>query len=433
MGNKKDAASCKLAAGDESIEGRLSSGPSIAHPGQMSSPALLQSLALQFTTPEPGERRPDPVTLGDPSDFGGMASFVALLQAGVDPEAVKGYMTPELRAIIAATDPHAPQRHYVTWADIDKLLGEVVWDWQGWLPRGHLAMIVGSQEAGKSLVSLRLVGTYTMGWPWPDGTPFEGTPGRVVWAEGEVGHHLNISRAKAWGMDLSRIVTPHETIDDWCFDNPEHREALLDLMARPDVSLGIVDSLSGIHRSKESDATMQAIMAPFAEMARDTGKIIAVDHHLNKPIRGVPDILSLARVRGSGTITQTARVVIGIDRPDLYLPDTRRLRTLKMSWGPNPEPVGFTISNDGLTFCDAPEEAKKETQADKAGDLLLALLRSGPMRSTELQEEFEGAGISWKTAKRAKGKLGIVAVKKPDGWHWGLPTPESVQGTLYDD
>ncbi|GAH65790.1 unnamed protein product, partial [marine sediment metagenome] len=98
---------------------------------------------------------------------------------------------------------------YWTWDDIKAQLGTIEWDWYGWLPRNFLIMPVGSQEAGKSLLMLRIAATYTMGWDWPDGTPYEGEVGRVVWAEAEVGHALNVARAEAWGMDLTRIVTPH--------------------------------------------------------------------------------------------------------------------------------------------------------------------------------------------------------------------------------
>ena len=334
---------------------------------------------------------------------------------------------PDVTEAMARIDPSEPPPdvfHYATWADLDRMLSSITWAWDGWLPNGFLSMIAGSQEMGKSILALRIAGCYIMGWPWPDGTEFTGQRGRVVWAEGEAGQQLNLDRAKAWGLDLSKIVTPHQTVDDFQFENEEHRYHLWSLMAQPDVRLGVVDSLSGIHGGKEKDAEMQRVIKPFAELARDEGKPLIVSHHLNKPLHGQVDVLTLNRVRGSGTITQTARLVWGIDLPDPHCPDTRRLSVLKTNLGAKPDPLGFSIGETGLEFCDAPEAPKQETQADKAADMLSAWLSKGPMKASELEKRIEGEGVSWKTAKRVKGRLRIVSVKKDDGWYWSLPARE---------
>lgn len=330
-------------------------------------------------------------------------------------------LSPAERLALFPTDAAAGEPRYATWDDLAQVLASIEWDWPGWLARGFLTMIAASQEMGKSILALRIAGCYAMGWDWPDGSPYTGETGSVVWAEGEAGQQLNIARAKAWGLDLSRIVTPHEELDDFRFENEEHRDHLWHLMAQPHVKLGIIDSLSGIHLGKESDAEMQRIILPFAELTRDTSKVLILNHHLNKPPHGQTDVLTLARVRGSGTITQTARIVWGIDKPDPHQPDTRRIKMLKTNLGAKPDPLGFTIDAAGITFCEAPEEARKETQVDRAADMLLGLLAKGPMRQPDVKERTLAAGISWRSTRRAKDRLKIVPKKESDGWYWSLP------------
>ena len=58
---------------------------------------------------------------------------------------------------------------------------------------------------------------------------------------------------------------------------------------------------------------------------------------------------------------------------------------------------------------------------DKAVDLLRALLQDEPMPADQVKSEFDGAGISEATMKRAKERLGIISRKDKDGWTWSLP------------
>lgn len=311
---------------------------------------------------------------------------------------------------------------FLTFRDVSAILGSVRWEWSEWLPAGFLTMIVGSQEVGKSILLLRLVGCYTEGWPWPDGSEFTGERGFAVWAEGEAGQRLNTQRAEAWGMDLSRIITPHDDISDFSMENLDHWGHFCELAAYKNVRILVVDSLSGIHGRKENEATMQRVVKPFAELARDANKPIALSHHLNKPLRGERDVVTLNRVRGSGTITQTARIVWAIDRPDLETPETRRLQMLKSNLGGKPDALGFTIGDKSVTWTDAPKAAKPQTKQEQAMQILRGLLDKGAMKSSMVKASLEKFGGSWDSAHKAKERLGIVPFQRDGVWWWALPT-----------
>ena len=48
-------------------------------------------------------------------------------------------------------------------------------------------------------------------------------------------------------------------------------------------------------------------------------------------------------------------------------------------------------------------------------------LAAGPVRTTELREQAEEAGVSWRSVERLKKAAGIRADKRSDGWYWEPP------------
>jgi putative DNA primase/helicase len=315
-----------------------------------------------------------------------------------------------------------------TWADLDNLIGPIKWLWKNWLPQGMLTIIAGELGVGKSIMALRIAACFLRGDPWPDGAPYTGELGAILWCEAEAAQAINLSRAKAWGLPLDRIYTPFEDpLVDILLDDPNHREAIATVARREEVLFIVVDSLRGATRGDENSSETIAVTKWLAELARDTDKPLLLSHHLRKKgLRDVGDKVTLDRLRGSSAIGQTARVIWAIDVPDPKDKETKRLSVIKNNLARFPEPVGLSIDGEGVTFCDAPQEPHTETLQERAADLLLMLLASGPMPSTDIRNEVEEAGLSWHAAKRAKKQLGIIA-SKPDGvWHWSLPAKDTV-------
>ena len=328
-----------------------------------------------------------------------------------------------LRRLIYECDPVAPFCAFPTWADLDKRLPAIQWIWPGWLPRGLLTLLVGAPGEGKSALALALAACVVKGTQWPDGTKID-KPGLVVWCETESAQAVNLERARAWSLPLDRILIPraNDLLDTIQLDTAEGWEALETVCCRPGVRLVVVDSLSGAHRRDENSAELRDLLTSLANLAQRTGLAMLVVHHLRK--KGLFDSgkMDLDQVRGSSVIVQWARVVLALDRPDPeYAPNRVRLSQIKNNLARYPQPLGFEIGDTGLTFGEAPEEPRTETQLDKACDLLRALLVAGPMPANDVFEEGEGAGLSRRTLKRAKKKLGIIALRKDNRWLWSLP------------
>ena len=389
----------------------------------------LRTLAAYLTIPDIGAPALDTANLGDPSGWpDGWPAVIQCLQAGIEP-----VLSPAQQADLFATDPDSAQRppERQTWADVGAILGPLAWEWQSWLPSAMLTLIVGASETGKSALALRIAACYLRGDPWPDGTPFTGQTGKVLWAEAESGQALNLDRAKKWGLPLDSLVCPlRDGLSDVALEDPDHQTAITAQALAPDVRLIVVDSLSGGNRRDENSSDMLAPLRWLAALAKETGKPVILCHHLRKKGKLDGDGVALDRVRGSSAIVQLPRVCWALDKPDPLQPVHVRLGVIKSNLAAKPRALGFSIGDGGVTFTAAPEPPRHETLQDKASDLLLALLRKGPRRGTELREECEQAGLSWDAAKRASKTLGIVVARKTDAatkrpaWFWSLPSKE---------
>jgi hypothetical protein len=272
---------------------------------------------------------------------------------------------------------------------------------------------------------LHIARVYLTGALWPDLATFKGEPGKVLWVETESAQALNLERAKKWKLPLDRIITPlDDPLLNTSLDDKEHLTAIYQKAQNPDVQLIIVDSLSGgTRREAKNSNEMLAVGGFLADLAKMTGKPVLVSHHLNKTRNG-SDFVTLDRVRDSSAIVQLARVVWAIDTPDIEKPESKRLYCIKNNLIKFPNPMGFEISEAGLTFVDVPKPPKKEGQEERAVEILRNYLiaRNNNVPADEIKELIKIERISQPTLYRAKARLNILSNKSGDVWYWSLPT-----------
>jgi putative DNA primase/helicase len=308
-----------------------------------------------------------------------------------------------------------------TWGDLKELIDPIQWDWPGWLPRGFVTILASEPGMGKSLLCLRLAASYVSGADWPDGTPFTGEQGRVVWCEGEASQALNLARAEKWRLELSKFVSPlSDLMYSFKMDNRTHLTSLAILSRWPGTQLIVLDSLSSLQRESQIYTTL----ANLSDLARISGVPVLLTHHLRKRTSYDRDgRIDQERLRGTSRIAQSARVVWSLDAPDISDPTHRRLAVVKNNLMPAAEPLGMRIQDEGLVFGPAPvviDEAV--SQLDVAADLLFDLLGNGPRSFEEVQEACLAAGVAKRTMERAKRRLGIVSFRQEGEmrWYWKL-------------
>ena len=311
-----------------------------------------------------------------------------------------------------------------TWADLSNAPIEFVWN--PWLAKGFLSLLVSRSGDGKSLLALRLCGCFLMGLPWPDGTPFTGEKGSILWIETEAAQALNRARAKEWGYPLDKIITPFsDPYKDANLDDLNERVIIAAQAARPEVKFIVIDSLSGGSRKNENDTRIKDITLWAAKQARDMDKPYLMNHHLGKPKEFDLAEITLDRVRGSSAIVQFTRIVLALSCPDPTNKETKRLEQIKNNLTRFPQAIGMTAGENGIQFGAAPTAPHVETSGERAADLLLSLLKAGPVKATDIEAELDGAGLSIVTAKREKSRLGIVSIRKDNVWYWALSTKQT--------
>jgi putative DNA primase/helicase len=278
---------------------------------------------------------------------------------------------------------------FSTWADLKRFIDPIGWDWPGWLPRGFVTVLAAEPGMGKSFLCLQLAASYIEGKALPDGRPFEGERGRVIWCEGEGSQALNLERAAGWGLNLADIVSPlPNPLLAFRMDDEKHMVTLLHLCRRPEVGLVVMDSLSSLvtggptpsGRPSESVRGIPRALQMLGEAARLSNKPIILTHHLRKRT-SLDDWgrLNLDRIRGTSKITQSARVVWTLDAPNVLDPQHKRLMIVKNNLAHDYKPLGMRITSDGITFDDPPEIlTHTQSKINAAADFLLQYLRQGP-------------------------------------------------------
>ncbi len=255
------------------------------------------------------------------------------------------------------------------------------WVLPGVLPAGEVALLVGADGAGKSLVALELVLAVASAVPWacqaPDpGQPWSepwllpatSTPGRVLYIGGEDDRDEYKRRFRQIAAVLGLPAPRPGQIAVMALDaeplqlmragrqqaSPEETpavDALRDLIIRSRPRLIVVDPLIMFHALSEVDPQhMDSLMRLFIRLARSVPgcALLAVHHAGQDAVRGSTDDHMLGR--GSTALSAAVRVVLTLRRgtaqetaalQDLGLDPKlwRRLRGPKISRGPEREGV----------------------------------------------------------------------------------------------
>jgi putative DNA primase/helicase len=391
---------------------------------------------------------------GDVSDYIGAGGTEATLTQHVEAAAL---WTP---AVVEAVKPRPEPRALAMLRASDIELKAVEWLWPGKFALGKITLIAGEPGLGKSQLTAALAATVTTGGRWP--TSDQRSPrGCVVMFSAEDDASDTIApRLLAAGADLKRIQivsavhggdkTPGRRSFNFQTDLDLLEKAMQDL---GDVRLVVIDPITsylGKGVDSHKNAEVRSVLEPVAELAaRYSAAFVGITHFSkgggsSAINRFIGSIAFIAAARAAFVVTND---------PDSDIPGRRLFLPVKNNLAPKGDGLSFQIEQhmiageicasmvewggdvvtktaDEILSAGAEDDRPQRTEA---ADLLRASLADGPKPSKEVEAEAKDAGISWRTIKRAKKELGILAEPRPikrtnsgDGppvnrWYWSLP------------
>jgi len=383
------------------------------------------------------------LTWPDAPEKGDAADFVAA-----------GNGRDELNALYKAAAPVAPDGAAPSPAGLvlhrlsDLTSEDVRWLWPGRIPFGKITVLDGDPGLGKSTITLDLAARLTRGEAMPDGVRGDNEkPAGVLLLTAEDGlRDTVLPRLKALGADMTRVYAlesvPNVKGEPEMPAIPRDLDLIERMVVEHGVALVIVDPLIAfLGDSSETntwrDQDIRRALGPFALMLERTASASLLVRHLNKGSGGNPiyrgggsiGIIGAAR---SGLLVQKdpddetgVRRVLAPTKANLSAP--AKAMAYRMEQAPNGS-VRVVWEGEtehtavGLLAEPLPEEERSELH--DAVEFLRAELYAGAVQVEEIKRRSRAAGISERTLKRARARLGVVA-EKGDGRFapWSIKLP----------
>jgi hypothetical protein len=351
----------------------------------------------------------------------------------------------ELRGIFTLGES---QQVTVTWANT--LTPKAVdWGWQGWLPVGMLARVLGEEGHGKSALTVALATQLTRGTL---AGAYESKPQRVFFATSEDSwEHTVIPRLMAAGADLSHVgfVNVKTKDDEHGLELPKDAGSLGAQAAEAGVVGLFIDPMveflgDGLSAYKAQD--VRRAYQPLKAQAEQHGFFVLGVSHLNRE----PSTNARQRSGDSLGFRQIVRAhwVLGLD-PDDPTGDDGESRILAFDKGnlgrfPKSRRVHIddvTVEIEGrqeqivraqigseceYRATDVLDAQRRHERTDKQNEAILFLRGHLPGVAKEIKQQAADAGIATRTLERAKDALGVESKQHGHTWHWTLPDEPAI-------
>lgn len=322
----------------------------------------------------------------------------------------------------------------------------VTWLWRGWVPLGHLTVLLGDPKLGKSTLAFQLAADVSRGHA--EGDLSAPADALIVTFEDHIAQTVK-PRILAAGGDSTRIHELAAPALETPLVLPGDVDEIVSLAESLSARLIIIDPLSaalGSEIDSHKDASVRRALAPLAAAAERHDLAIVVIAHNNKS--GGTDMVQ--RAGGSIGITAAARSILLFARdPNEPDPESSPNRVLQQrgNLAPASEALTFRIEGDNVRDGGELIETSKliptgsvnlspadllamsdrdehDERLDAADWLIDRLSPAGSRhRSADVKREATKAGHSERTLKRAFRSLDGESVREgfPAVTFWVLP------------
>ena len=307
-------------------------------------------------------------------------------------------------------------------ADVE--LTSVDWLWFPYIPFGKLTIIQGNPGEGKTYFAMRLAAACTNRKPLPGMETLE--PFNIIYQTAEDGLGDTVKpRLMEAEADLERVLVIDDRDTPLTLADERIARAIRENNARL-VIIDPVQAFLGTDVDMNRANEVRPIFRSLGDIAQATGCAIVLIGHLNKAAG------TQSTYRGLGSIDITAAV-----RSLLFIgklkdsPTTRVLIHEKSSLAPPGQSLAFSLGDEkGFEWIGAyditadellagTDTAKTESKTAQAQMLILELLADGKrMPSAELEKAVNERGISSRTMRTAKSRIGDRLVTEKDGTAW---------------
>jgi hypothetical protein len=356
----------------------------------------------------------------------------------------------------AATGSHLVLRRA---ADIEPKNIEFLW--RGRLARGKHTAVAGEPGDGKSQLSCFVAATISRAGLWPCN---EGRApiGNVIIFNAEDGAEDTIvPRLMAAGADMERVHIVSAVMQtDGKGRRTFNLQADLALLERKiveigDVALVIIDPISSYLGKTDShkNSEVRGALEPLNELADRLKVAILSITHFSKSGAGNTS-KALHRFIGSIAFVGAPRAAFAVIE-DADQPGRMLILHAKNNMAPKPQGLAYRLvqtivcrdivashvhwEDEPVTIsADEALGAAESTRGDRsaredAEEFLRELLAGGPVPQKEVKAAAEGAGVAWRTVRRAKDRLGVDTVRETEGgfgsgsgrWLWSLKVSNS--------
>jgi hypothetical protein len=331
----------------------------------------------------------------------------------------------------------------LTMDEVKRAAGQLEWSWHPYIPKGQVCMFVGPQGVGKSYLMAYLIAVFTGAKAhWPDRKLYKGELGPVILLETEGMRAEYVARMERFGVKPEMVVFPTYNDDRSFMDMASYVVDIardmdgVEKLAKTEGAVAIIiDSLSGGHGFDEKSDSMRGLLKILSGVASRTQMPVIVVHHPRKRSGLESQKITIDRVRGSSTITQFCRSVVGGYRLSDDMTSPVRVEIIKASFSAPGKPFGYTINQSGIDFHEAPKIVRPPTALDIAiGFLGEQLKGKGPVPAKELRRIAEEEGISKDTLYEAKRRLGVMSeTDEKDGRNKLWVLPETIHPAIRED
>ena len=333
----------------------------------------------------------------------------------------------------------------------DIQLEEVTWVWPNFLADRKITIVDGMPGVGKSTLTAEIAARITTGTSFPNGKEMRPRDVVFIAVEDGVADTIKPRVAAAGGNEEhAHFIHIEQNGNEITPDLEQHLSCIRDAIQEiGNVGLLIIDpimALLGTSVDSYRDQDVRKVTTPLARLAEELNLAILIVRHPNKGASNN----ALLRGGGSMAFIGAARVgwVVG-KHPEN--PDIRVLAISKSNIGTMNESLEFRLANDDSYKCARIEwigsskvtadnlyedqNSDEKSLTEEAIDWLQEFLSTGGIDFPSVKREAVKNGISEKSLRRAREKLGIETKRQGSGSRhtsfWVLPPSLTPSNSTY--